>query len=284
MDIDIGDVANVRIRGGRRDAQQKAEAMEVRWRSEVEPHLAAAKVADLDGLSAKIAEAQALDASVKAKDVELQSLQAQIDSLADSTQKLARRSSAQRRAAPRSGTYLSKHSFRISQPSALNHHIRYESADSRRRRTLSRLARQRIKPVPPTLWRKNALRIRQSALNAAVVARDAALAAFPEGVAATLSDAQAALAAALDEQQKVAAELASLESTIAAQNERVEAAIREARAIAEQAQAGLDAASTERTNAITAHALQVGRLEELRRLRDGAGPRHRREQAEERNG
>ena len=108
----------------------------------------------------------------------------------------------------------------------------------------------------------------ESALNAAVVARDAALAAFSEGVAATLSDAQAKLAAALDEQQKVAAELASLESTIAAQNERVEAAIREARAIAEQAQAGLDAASTERTNAITAHALQVGRLEELRRLRD----------------
>jgi len=71
----------------------------------------------------------------------------------------------------------------------------------------------------------------------------------------------------LDEQQKVTEELASLESTIAAQNERVEAAIREARAIAEQAQVGLDAASTGRTNAITAHALQVGQLEELRRLR-----------------
>jgi len=70
MDIDIGDIANVRIRGGRRDAQQKAEAMELRWRSEVEPHLKAANVEDLDGLSAKIAEAQALDANVTAKDVE----------------------------------------------------------------------------------------------------------------------------------------------------------------------------------------------------------------------
>ena len=88
MDIDIGDVATVRIRGGRREAQQKAEALEVRWRSEVAPHLAAANVEDLDGLSAKIAEAQALDASVKAKDAELQSLQVQIDSLIDSAQKL----------------------------------------------------------------------------------------------------------------------------------------------------------------------------------------------------
>ena len=101
-----------------------------------------------------------------------------------------------------------------------------------------------------------------------MIARDAALAAFPEGVAATLSAAQATLAAALNEQQKVAAELASLESTIAAQNERVEAAIHEARATAKQARVRRDAADTARTNAITAHALQVGRLEELRRLRD----------------
>ena len=43
---------------------------------------------DLEGLSAKIAEAQGLDTSIKAKDTELQSLQVQIDSLADSAQKL----------------------------------------------------------------------------------------------------------------------------------------------------------------------------------------------------
>ncbi len=51
-------------------------------------------------------------------------------------------------------------------------------------------------------------------------------------------------------------------------NARAEAVIREARASAERAQTKLDAASTERTNAITAHSLQVGRLEELRKLRD----------------
>ena len=88
VDLDIGDVATVRIRGGRRDAQRTAEAMEGRWRSEVEPHLAAAKVADLDGLSAKITESQTLEASIKAKAAELQSLQAQIDSLIDTAQKL----------------------------------------------------------------------------------------------------------------------------------------------------------------------------------------------------
>ena len=108
MDIDIGDIATVRIRGGRRDAQQKAEAMEVRWRSEVEPHLRAANVEDLDGLSAKIAEAQALDASIKAKDVELQSLQAQIDSLARLGAKAARGAQAQKGVPRRARTRISR--------------------------------------------------------------------------------------------------------------------------------------------------------------------------------
>ena len=58
---------------------------------------------------------------------------------------------------------------------------------------------------------------------------------FPDGVAAALSAARAALAAASDEQQKVAAELASLESTIAAKNARIEAAVSDARVTAEHA-------------------------------------------------
>ncbi len=268
VDIDIGDIATVRIRGGRRDAQRKAEALETRWSREVEPHLAAANVADLDGLSAKITEAQALDASVKAKNAELQSLQAQIDSLIDSAQKL--REALERKKACRAAlghvpleTLLpdiatlgadASHALRERRQQA-SRDIEQARATAHQAGTTHTLTEERTKNS-------------ESALNSAVVARDAALAAFPEGVAATLSAAQATLAAALNEQQKVAAELASLESTIAAQNERVEAAVHEARAAAEQAQARRDAADTARTNAITAHALQVGRLEELRRLRD----------------
>ena len=160
VDIDIGDIATVRIRGGRRDAQRKAEALEARWRSEVEPHLAAAKVADLDGLSAKIAEAQALDASIKAKDAELQSLQAQIDSLIDSAQNL--REALERKKACRAA--LGHVPLETLLPdllrSALSHRMCYESADSRHLEILSRLARRRIRPVPPILSRKNVLRIR----------------------------------------------------------------------------------------------------------------------------
>jgi hypothetical protein len=268
VDIDIGDVATVRIRGGRREAQQTAEALEARWSREVAPQLAAANVTDLDGLSAKIVEAQELETSVKAKVVEWEFLQAQIASLGDSAQKL--REALERKKACRAAlgdvpleTLASDLATLGAEPArTLRERRRQASRDLELARstanqagTTHTLAEERTKNSG-------------SALNAAVMARDAALAAFPEGVAATLSAAQAALATASGEQQNVVAELASLENTIAAQNERVEAAVREARAKAEKARAQLDTAHAERTKAITDHASQVGRLEELRRLRD----------------
>ena len=51
----------------------------------------------------------------------------------------------------------------------------------------------------------NASGIRESALDAAIAARDGALAAFPEGVDAALTAARAALAAAIKEKEEVAA-------------------------------------------------------------------------------
>ena len=128
--------------------------------------------------------------------------------------------------------------------------------------------RQRIKSGTAHTLGEERLRNSEAALKAAVVARDAALAAFPEGVTTALSAAQAALAEALGEQQRVAAELKSLESTIAAQKERLEATLRDARSTVERTRLRLEAAYTERTKAITDHASQLGRLEELKRLRD----------------
>ncbi len=268
VDIDIGDVASVRVRGGRREAQQTAEDLEARWSREVVPHLIAANVTDLDGLSAKIAEAQELDTRVKTRGAELQSLQVQIASLVDSAEQL-------REAFDRSKVC---HAALGGVPfetlaSDLTSLGPDPTGTLRERRQQTSRALELARATANEAGTAHALaeersRNSESALNAAVVARDAGLAAFAEGVDVTLSAAQAVLAAAIGEQQQVAADLASLESTIAAQNERVEAAVRDARVTAEQARARLDATQAERTKAITDHALQVGRLEELRRLRD----------------
>lgn len=268
VDIDIGDVATVRVRGGRRDAQQAAESLEDRWSREVVPHLAAANVADLDGLTTKIAEARELDSGVKAKEAELQSLEVQIASLADSAQTL--REAVDRREACHAA--LGEVPFET-----LASDLATLGADptgtlrARRQQSSGHLEQARVtanQAGTDHILAEERGRHSKSTMDAAVVARDTALAAFPEGVAAARSAARAALAAAVGEQQTVVAELASLESIIAAQHARIEAAVRDARATAEHARARLDEAQSARTTAITDHASQVGRLEELRRLRD----------------
>ena len=39
VELAIGDIATVHVRGGRREAQEKARNLEDRWSREVEPHL-----------------------------------------------------------------------------------------------------------------------------------------------------------------------------------------------------------------------------------------------------
>jgi energy-coupling factor transporter ATP-binding protein EcfA2 len=268
VDIDVGDVANVRVRGGRSEAQQTVDSLEIRWSREVAPHLAAANVADLDGLSAKIAEAQELGTTVKANDAEVRSLQMQIDALADSGQRL--REALDRKIACRTAlgdvpleTLASDLATLGADPAGVLRGQRQRAArELEQGRTTANQAR-----IAFTLAEERT-RNSAAALQAAVTARDAALAAFPEGVEATLSASLAALAAAMGEQDAAVAELTSLEGLIAAQNERVEAAIRNARLVAGQASARVDVALAGRTKAITDHASQAGRLEELRKLRD----------------
>ena len=267
IDVDIGGVATVRIRGGRREAQQTAESLEARWSREVAPQLAAAKVADLDGLNAKIEEAQELDSSVKAKDAELQSLDVQIASLADSAQKL--REALERANACHAAlgdvplaTFASDLATLGTEPMR---YLARAPATGVWRACAGARDSEPSRYGPYSRGRTNSES--GAALNAAVAARDAALAAFPEGVAATLSAAQAALAAALDERRRPWPSSHRWKARCGAE-ERVEAAVSEARAAAEQAQARLDAAHAEQTKAITDHASQAGRLEELRRQRD----------------
>ena len=106
------------------------------------------------------------------------------------------------------------------------------------------------------------------ALDAAVAARDTALAAFPEGVDAALVAARAALAAGIAEKEKVTAEFASLEHTIDARKKRIDAALSGARTNAAQTTIAVETAQGQLTTAKTNHASVHGRLIELRKQRD----------------
>ena len=276
VDIDIGKVATVRVRGGRREAQRTAESLEERWIREVVPHLAAAGVGDLDGLSARIGEVQELDTGIRAKDAELESLRAQIASLAGSGQRLREASDRVKVCRAALGDVEPGAAADLAGLSGLSW-LTSLGADpagalrTRRQQLSSDLERARA--AANQAGTVHALaeergRTAKSTLDAAVAARDTALAVFPKGIVMTLSAAQAALAAAAGERQQIASELASLESTMAAQHARIAAALAGARATLEQARAGVELAQARRTNAIADQASQAGRLEELRKLRD----------------
>ena len=268
VDIAIADIATVRVRGGRREAQATAKGLETRWSRDVTPQLTAAGVTDFEGLDAKIAEAQELDSGIKAKDAELNSLRAQVNALAGVVEAL--REASDRAAACRG--LLGD--VRVDTLAA---DLKALGADAtaglrKRRQRLSKEAEE-ARRIASNATNERTLtdeRTRQSkmALDAAIVARDAALTPFPEGVDPALVAARVALAAGVAEKESVVAEFASLERTITERKRRIDTALSGARTNATQAAAAVETAQGELTIAKTNHASAHGRLIELRKQRD----------------
>lgn len=268
IELGIDDIATVRVRGGRRDAQEKSRALEDRWIQEVVPHFTAAGATDLDTLDVKVAEAHELDAGMRAKDTEVTSLRAQIGPLAGAAEALRQAS----KRAQTCGTALGNVA-----PETLSADLDALGVDplaglrtrrvdlSTKLETARTTAAEALNAHVIAVERTANLR---SASDAAISKRDVALASLPEGLDAGFAAAQADLAAATMEMQYVAADLASLDSTIAARKERIDKAMSGARTKAEGARSALGAAQGKLTAAIASCAEHSGRLAELRKQRD----------------
>jgi hypothetical protein len=268
VEVAIADIATVRVRGGRREAQEKTQDLENRWARDVEPYLTAAGVTDLDGLNAKILEAQELDAVIKAKDTELESLRGQTVGLTGLPEALREASDrAETRRALLGDIRLDTlapdlKALGVDPTAGLRKRRQQLSKEVDAARTIANDA-----ATTHTLANERARNL-QTACDAAVVERDVALTAFPEGVDAALVAARAALAACVAEQKTVAGEFASLESTIETRKKRIDAALHGARSRVADTAMAVENAQGELSGAKTEHASQEGRLIELRRLRD----------------
>jgi hypothetical protein len=268
VELGIGDVATVHVHGGRREAQEKARNLEDRWRLEVAPHLVAAGVTDLAGLDAKSEEAQELDSNIKAKDAELESLHSQLaglDGAAQALREASDRAAICRAALGDIGLDSLAPDLKNLGPDAVSGLRQRREKHSKETETARTAANQAANDR--TLADERVRHSRQG-LEAAIGARDRALAEFPEGLDAALSAARSALAAADDANQKVAAGFASLDGEIAARIRRIDEALSGARASAAQAAEGVEAAQGQLTTAKTNHAAEHGRLVELRKQRD----------------
>jgi soluble P-type ATPase len=268
VDIGIGDVAQVRIRGGRRDAQDIVHNLEKRWDAEVAPHLAASGVTDLDGLSAKLEETQALEAQMKVKDSELESLRRQIAPLTESAESLP--DALKRLEASQTALGSVSLASLASDLAALGSDPSIELR-SRRQKLAAALEVARAataKTATDLTLVEERSRAAKASFDAAIVARDAELAKFSGSLPTELAAAQAAVADSAREQATVAAEMEALERTIADQAARIEVAVRGARASVTAAQAQLELAEAARTTALKEHAAEGGRLETLRKQRE----------------
>ena len=268
VEVTIADVATVRVRGGRREAQERVQALEDNWGRDVEPHLVAAGVTDIDGLDAKIGECRELDAGIKTMDAELESFGYQMAALAGAAHALREASSqaAARRASlgdvPLDNFAADLKALGADPIVGLRKRRQQLSKEAQGARTMASDATN-----AQTLADERA-RHSRSMLESAVALRDAAMPAFPEGVGAALAAANAVLADCITEKDRVSAELGSLERTIEERKQRIDARLGSARDNVAKAKAAVDKGQGELTAAMTEHASHDGRLIELRRLRD----------------
>jgi len=268
VEVTIGDVATVRVAVGRREAQNTVRVLEERWQREVQPHLAAAAVTDIDGLDTKLTQSRELDADIRAKDVDIESLRTQIEALSGGAETLRAAEAAVKACRTALGdteldTLANELAALGTEPTAGLRTRRQKLAKEieTARTQASRAANAK------TLGDERA-RSARLACDGAVLARDAVLTSFPYGVDASLAMAQSEFLAANGEKRIVTVDLTLLQTRIDDRTQRIEMALGGARAAADAARKAVETMQGALTTAITGHASETGRLVELRRIRD----------------
>lgn len=266
-EVDIADLATVRVRGGRREAQDRARALESRRAAEVLPHLVAAGVEDLEGLEEKMTEAKELDSRLQSIDVELESLGRQLAGFSGAAETL--REASERSAACRLAledetveTLASDLDLLGPDPSAS---LRARRQQATRDAEAARAAVQESATAQALAEERT--RALRSTLEAARADRDAALLAFPCGLASEIAAAEASLRAAEEDRERVATELRSLQSRMAARKSEIDSVLAQVRDAVDEAQRGVETAQESLSKAIADHSNEEGRLVERRRQR-----------------
>ncbi|MGE4053996.1 MAG: AAA family ATPase, partial [Vicinamibacterales bacterium] len=283
LDLTIGDVADLEIRGGRPEAQAIVRSLEQRWTDEVAPHLVAAGVDGLGRLTARVADAQALDTDVKLKESELQSLRQQLVTFGDPSEELRRASAARVALGSVPMEILATNPIELGSDPV--HALRAERQKAAAALEAARSAAATAGTNQTVADERS--RASKALLDHADAARDAELSRFPSGLPAELAAAQSSMNAANDELKTVAGELASLEHVAAERKARIDAGLAKTRALVASERDALDAAAATHTEVKTGYDREAGSLETLRerrQLEDLNAASERLEEASKRRG
>jgi hypothetical protein len=267
VEVGIADLATVRVRGGRREAQDTVRRLEARWTGEVAPHLAAAGASDLEVLEARVAEARELDASLKEMDRASDVVRRDISALAGAkdalTAALSRGAACHAALGDVSLESLRAELDRLGKDAgtALRARRQQASQEAETARSAAREAATRHSVA------EERVRAARSTLETAKQTRDAAVRQYPSGIAESARAAQASLHAAVSDQEKIAAELGVLERSIETRTRTMEEAVAGARARADAARTATNTAQDTVTTTTAAHASEMRHLADLQELR-----------------
>ena len=268
VEVSIAEVGTMRVRAGRREAQEMAQALEDRWSGEVEPILTAAGVPDIEGLEGKVTESRDLETGMKTADAELDTLRAQIDALSGAAEELreaARRAKASRKAlgdVPLESLAAEFAKLGADPIVGLRKRRQQSTKELDGARAAANLASNAC-----TLTDERA-RTARLLCEEAGQAQVAASKSFPEGLAGALAAARKGRADAIAEKETIAVEIEKLEGTAGAKKKLLEKVLSGARKSAETARAAVETAQQALTAAIKDHASQQGELIQLRKIRD----------------
>ena len=269
VEVGIGDIARVRVRGGRRAAQDSVTALEKRWAIELAPVLAAARVADLESLAARVEDAKRLDTATQLKEADLVTLREKLDALAGAAQKLSEAlAHLDTCLAALGDTPLESLSVELD---ALGRDALVVLRATRKQRlaSLDGARAMASKTAGEVTLAEERSRASRAEAERAAAAKATGLAGFPQGVAGELSSARMAAQAAHEESDQIARELEVIELTMAQEAEKLQERLRVVRAAVEEASASLADADQARTKVLTEHSAEGGRLEGLRNQRAG---------------
>jgi hypothetical protein len=268
VEVDIADLATVRVRGGRREAQERVRALESRREAEILPHLTAAGVADLEALDARMAEAKDLDSRIQSLEGDLESLRRQTAELAGAAEELRE---ATVRAAACHVELGDETLETLAAALDLLGPDPVASLRSRRQQATREAARARAdvqKLATEQALAEQRVQSLRERLDKAVADRDQALAEFPDGMAAGAAAAEEMRRVTLQEQERVAAELASLKGRMDARRGEIDSALAQARGAVEEARLGVETAQKALAKAIAEHGNEEGKLIERRKRRE----------------
>ena len=268
VEVDVADLATIRVRGGRRETQDRVRALEDRRKAELVPHLEAAGAEDLEALQSKVAEAAELESRIRSLEGELESLRRQIAGLAGAAEALRAAEARAEACRDRLGnvaleTLASDLDELGSDPSAALRSRRQQAArdvDTARAEVQKQATEQALAEERVRSWKEK--------VEEAVAARDQALSDFPDGLTAGASSANKGLRAALKEQERIKAEIESLQAGIEARRNEIDSALAQARQAVDEARQVVATTQEALRNAIADHAGEGGRLVQRREQRN----------------